>query len=138
MGNLPVVGGSYNTWGVELNNWLLDDHLSEGRHHSRVMSTGVSFDTSVTNGDVVYFDYGFSGFKQALADGTYKQNAVGIRKDTTAVVLFGAGDSTAVLIPGTQYYLSDTTAGRITSVVPGNVVKVGIGITPTMLLVNIR
>lgn len=143
MPNLPVVGGSYNTWGTELNNWLLEDHQWGSNHYPRTQLLGIAYDISVTNGDAVFFDSSTNMLQKAIADGSYRQEVVGMMRDidNTAVVLFGMTDTTSPVIAGTQYYLSDTTAGRIVPYAPANVVKIGIGIPTdvgTALLVNIK
>ena len=143
MAQLPVVGASFNTWGSELNTYLLEEHQFGGDHYPRVQLRGVAYGGSVTNGDAVFFDSSTNTLQKAIADGSYRQEVIGMMRDidNTAIVIFGITDTTSPVIAGTQYYLSDTTAGKIVPYAPSNAVKIGIGVPSdigTALLVNIR
>lgn len=99
----------------------------------------VIFDGSVSNGNAVYFDSGSSTFKLAIADGTVKQQMIGLA-DVTNHRIYGFGLVTGLsgLTAGSLYYLSTVTPGAITLTVPsGNIVPVGVAYTTTSLFLNI-
>lgn len=138
---LPFVGGDNNAWGLILNTWLSFDHLPGGANSPAVATSGVLIDPSVNKGDVVYLDSTSFSYKLALADGSIRQQVVGLVRslDTTAVVLFGVTDTTATVTPGIDYYLSSSIPGGITSTKPlSNIVRVGTGLTSSTLLVTIE
>lgn len=97
------------------------------------------FDASVADGEAVYWDSANSLFDEAIADGTGKQNAVGIADVTNSkVYAFGSCPILSGLTPGSKYYLSDAVAGAITTTQPSaNVVQVGIAKSATELVVDI-
>lgn len=139
MPNLPIVGSSYNVWGTELNNWLLFDHQTSGEHLTRrILLTGYQLDPAVKKGDVVYLDSS-SILKQAFADGTEKQNAIGmvLSLDNTAITLVGHCDTTSLVVVGNVYYLSDSTAGRITTTPSSSIIKIGQAVTTDSIFVDI-
>jgi hypothetical protein len=98
-----------------------------------VVIDGVTFAPAVTtSGQVVYWDNGNARFDLAIADGTNKQNAVGVADlANTSVAAFGDATLFAGLTPGARYYLSGTVAGGLTLVAPGMGKTVGIGIART-------
>jgi hypothetical protein len=104
-----------------------------------VILDSVTFEASVTNGEVVYWDSANSRFDEALADGTTKQNAVGIADVTNSkVYAFGSCGLLSGMTPGSRYYLSSSVAGAITTTAPGsNVVTLGIAKSATELVVDI-
>lgn len=100
-----------------------------------------TFEASVSNGEVVYWDNANNRYDEALADGTATQNAIGIADVTNSrVFLFGSIPSGILtgLSANVPYYLSTVTPGAITSVRPSsNAVQVGIGKSATTFIVNI-
>lgn len=139
---LPIVGGDFNGWGDLLNYWLGYDHDSTGSHRPRVPDSSNPIDNSVSEGDFVYWDTTSSSYKPALAGSANPQQAspIGMMSHidpSPTIVLFGVADTTATLVPGTIYYLSDTTAGRVVSSPPGTAIKVGTAITTKKLVLNI-
>lgn len=105
-----------------------------------VVITAVTFNAGVSNGQPVYWDSANSRFDKAQADGTAKQNCVGFA-DVTNSKLYAFGDATlwsATLTAGARYYLSDTTAGGLTTVAPTtNVVQVGIAKTTSEMFIDV-
>jgi hypothetical protein len=103
-----------------------------------VILDNAAFEASVADGEVVYWDSANSRFDEALADGTAKQNAVGIADVTNSkVYAFGSCPILSGLTPG-AYYLDATTPGAITTVAPAtNIVKLGIAKTATEMFVDI-
>ena len=126
---LPTVGNSLNTWGDELNAYLEFDHTVDGQHNPKVYYPNAILDGAVTDGNIVYWEDSSDTWNQAIADSSAQGRVYGlcnITTDTTSIVLFGVGDTTASLSPGTQYYLSDTSAGQIVSSKPSsNIVEIG-------------
>lgn len=104
-----------------------------------VIISNAVFDASVIDSEVVYWDAANNRFDEAIADGTVKQNAIGIA-DVTNNKVYAFGDTPLflALTPGAKYYLSGTVAGAITSVLPAtNAVQVGIAKTTTDLQTDI-
>lgn len=105
-----------------------------------VIVEDATFEASVTDGEVVYWDAGNTRFDEAIADGSAAQQAVGIADVTNSrVVAFGQTPAGIVsgLTPGAKYYLSGSAAGALTTSAPANVVVVGIAKSATVLLVDI-
>ena len=97
-----------------------------------------AFEGTVSDSDVVYWDAGNTRYAKALADGTVAQNAIGIADVTNSKVEM-SGVMTAIdsgLTAGTTYYLSETTAGGITTT--QTKVKIGDARTTSALLININ
>jgi hypothetical protein len=97
------------------------------------------FESSVSDGEAVYWDSANSRFDEAVADGTAKQNAVGIADVTNSkVYAFGSCPILSGFTPGSRYYLSSSVAGGLTTTAPStNVVQVGIAKSATELIVDI-
>lgn len=104
-----------------------------------VIISGVIFQASVTDGEVVYWDSANSRFDEALADGSAAQNAVGVADVTNSkVYVFGDAVLFSGLTPGSKYYLSTVTPGAVTAVAPAsNIVQIGIAKTATEIFVDI-
>lgn len=97
-----------------------------------------AFQASVTDGEAVYWTG--TEFDEAVADGTSKQNVVGFA-DVTNGRVFVSGLMAGLLsglTANTQYYLSPTTPGALTSVNPGAyAVPVCIGRSATDIFVRV-
>lgn len=103
-----------------------------------VVLDSATFNAGVANGNAVYWDSANSRFDKALADGSVKQNMVGIADVTNSkVCAFGDATSLTGLTAGARYYLDGTTAGAITTTAPTNQVLVGIAKSTTELYVDI-
>jgi len=75
-----------------------------------------TFEGTVADGDVVYYNIGNVRFEKALADGSATQRAVGIADVTNSkVMVSGLVDTARSDTPGDILYLSDTVAGAITT-----------------------
>ena len=100
-----------------------------------------TFEASVANGEIVYWDNANNRFDEALADGTALQNAVGIADvSNLKVYLFGSIPTGLLsgLSANVPYYLSPVTPGGITSVRPtSNAVQIGISKSATTFFLNI-
>lgn len=115
--------------------WWLIDNISSG-----VAIDNATFDGAVVTGNAVYYDSVSSTFKQALANGAAPQNVIGFaniaqgRVYTIGLIGFLSG-----LTAGSTYYLSTTTAGTITSIMPvTNAVSIGVSKSTTELMINIQ
>src|SRR6185437_10171469 len=99
---------------------------------------GVGFDAGVVDGDVVYYDTGVPTFKKAQANGTVAGNVIGIADVTYgSVILSGVCNLFSGLTPGSIYYLSASSAGQVSTVLPGlNRVRMGIAKSATELFVQ--
>lgn len=142
---LPIVGGDIFTWGSVLNSYLSVEHDSTGAHRPRVADSSNATDVSVNGGDVVYWDNASSSYKPALAADLAKFKAMGMRHyvnppvDSTTIVVFGRCDTTATLVPGTNYYLSDSVAGSITDTPPTtDIIFVGQAVTSSTIFIDIN
>lgn len=105
-----------------------------------VVIDAVTFAPAVTtSGQVVYWDNANARFDLAIADGTDKQNTVGVADlAATSVVAFGDATLFAGLTPGGRYYLSAATAGAMTTVKPSlNAIFVGVARTATEVFIDI-
>lgn len=104
-----------------------------------VVLSPATFAAGVANGNVVYWDSAASKFDKALADGSAKQNAMGVADVTNSkVIAFGdAAGLFSGLTPGGRYYLDGTTAGAITTTAPANAVYIVIAKTATEVFVDI-
>lgn len=128
--------------GSSTNNTLLRQAITKMIQSAQreVVISGAVFAPAVTaSGQVVYWDSANSRFDLALADGSAKQNAVGVADLTnSAVVAFGDAVLFAGLTPGSRYYLSTVTAGTLTAILPvSNAVQVGIARSATEMFVDI-
>lgn len=87
-----------------------------------------AFEASVADGEAVYWDVTNSRFDEAVADGTTKQNVIGIADVTNSrVFINGLVPGFSGLTGNVKYYLSGVTPGALTSVLPtSNIVIVGI------------
>jgi hypothetical protein len=78
-----------------------------------------TFEGSVINSDVVYYNIGNARYEKALADGTTKQHFVGVADITNNKVIGGGflGNPVIVGVPvqGSIIYLSDTLPGVMTT-----------------------
>jgi hypothetical protein len=114
--------------------WRLIDNFGES-----VIYNNAVFHNAVVDKQVVYWDSANSRFDAALADGTAKQNVVGIA-DVTNKRVYGLGLVPIMtgLTPGAVYYLSGTTPGAIMTSVPisGLAVRLGLAKSPTQLFFN--
>ncbi len=101
---------------------------------------GATFEASVANGEVVYWDNANSRFDEAIATGTATQNAIGIADVTNARVhLFGLVTGLSGLTPNTAYYLSTATPGAITTTKPvTNAVRIGTSKGTTTIYLDIN
>lgn len=126
--DLPSVGASW---------WVIDNTSNS------IIYDNVQFDPSVSNFDVVYFDGTSSTFKKAIANGAVQENAIGIA-DITEQRIWAFGycpifPSGSGIIAGETYYLSETTAGSITNVLPtSNIIIIGIAKSATEVFLNIQ
>jgi hypothetical protein len=99
-----------------------------------------ALDGAVVTGDAVYYDSTSSTFKKALANGAAPQKIIGFahvassRVFMTGIIGFLTG-----LTAGNTYYLSTTTAGALTTIIPTiNAVAVGFSKSTTELMINIQ
>jgi hypothetical protein len=98
----------------------------------------VTFGPSVSDGDAVYWDNANSRYDRAIADGTDKQKMVGFADVTNSLVeAFGRSALFSGLTAGAPYYLSDSTAGAISSTAPSEKVAVGLAKSATVMFVDI-
>ncbi|GAB2182686.1 hypothetical protein DLREEDagrD3_29090 [Denitratisoma sp. agr-D3] len=104
-----------------------------------VVINNATFAPAVTGtGKVVYWDSANSRFDLALADGTAKQNAVGVADVPSGnVYAIGAAVLFAGLTPGARYYLDATTAGAMTTTAPANGVYIGVAKSATEMFVDV-
>lgn len=103
-----------------------------------VVINNVTFDASVSNGEVVRWDSANSRFDEAVADGTSNNRAVGVADVTNSkVYLYGECPLFSGLTPGARYYLDPTTPGAITSTAPTDAVMVGIAKSATVLWADV-
>jgi len=114
--------------------WTLDDGTSNS-----VSQAAAVFDENVNKGDIVYWNPSSNTYNQALANGAFAQNAIGIADLTNGrVIQFGNCALFSGLSKGDLYYLSITTPGAITNLKPGlNAVQVGIALSDTVLFFSI-
>ncbi len=132
---LPIIGGSFDSWGDELNAYLNYDHESSGGHKPNVAYHYPPTDGGVVDGNVVFWDTTSATFKKAISDGTLsgRDSIIGLYEatpslDRTAVVFYGTADTTAAIAAGTEYYISDSVAGEFTSSKPvANAISLGVG-----------
>lgn len=79
-----------------------------------------TFEGSVVDSDVVYYNIGNARYEKALADGTVKQHFVGVADVTNSKVIGGGFLGNPVIsgapAQGDIIYLSDTTPGQMTTV----------------------
>ena len=115
--------------------WLFLDNTA-----TDVAIDNIAFDGSVVTGNSVYYDSTSSTFKQALANGANPQKIIGFahvassRVFMTGIIGFLTG-----LTPGSTYYLSTTTPGALTTIMPStNAVAVGFSKSTTELMINIQ
>ena len=105
---------------------------------SVVKTAGVTFEGTVADGDVVYWDSGNTRYAKAISDGSAAQNAVGFA-DVTNLTLEMSGvmsGLTSSLTAGSTYYLSSTVAGDISTTKSS--VRMGEARTTSALLININ
>lgn len=113
--------------------WRLDDFSAQ-----KIAVDDSIFNAGVVDGNIVYWDSANSRFDKALADGSAKQQAIGVadvtnkRVLTTGLVTLFSG-----LTPGLIYYLSGSVAGTVTSTQPDNALAVGTAKTATGVFLNI-
>ncbi len=135
---LPVNNSDFFTWGTLLNTWLSYDHDSTGSHRPRVPDSSNIVHASVNDGDWVYWSDTSNAYMPAQAGVTLPPVGIKSHSDVNpTVILFGRADTTAVMTPGTTYYLSDTTAGRQTSVAPSTSIIVGVSLSASQILARI-
>lgn len=140
---LPNVGGDSFQWGSILNTWLSSDHDSTSFHRPRVSDSSNNVNSNM--GDVVYWDNITSSYKPALAGDSTKFKAMGMREylnppvsDSSTIVLSGKCDTTAVLTPGSKYYLSGSVAGAITATPPStDIIFIGQALTSSTIFIDI-
>jgi hypothetical protein len=104
-----------------------------------VVIPNATFNTGVADGNIVYYDSVNSRYDKALADGSVKQNVVGVA-DVGNGQVFTSGQPSIFtgLTANTPYYLSTTIAGAVTATpVTGSVVFLGISRTTTRIVLNI-
>lgn len=110
-----------------------------GIAESGIVINPATFEGTVANGDVVYYDSTNSRYAKAIADGTAKQMAIGIA-DVTNTKVFAYGEAAGLLsglTAGSRYYLSDVTAGALVTTAPAEVVVVGIAKSATSMHISI-
>lgn len=99
--------------------------------------------TGVANGDVVYFDVVAGKWDKAVADGSIKQQALGIAIINSGFSYVGcAGYLSSYgpggLTPGARYYLSTVTPGALTAIMPAsNAVQIGVAQSATSIFIQI-
>ncbi|MEW4983058.1 MAG: hypothetical protein AB1Y26_07485 [Cycloclasticus sp.] len=109
-----------------------------GQSNHVVRLDGATFAPAVADGNAVYWDEGNSRYDKAIADATDKQDVVGFADVTNSLVeAFGRSDLFSGLTAGSRYYLSDATAGAITTVAPAEKVMLGLAKSATTLFVDI-
>lgn len=115
--------------------WLLIDNTA-----SAVAIDNAALDGAVVTGNAVYYDSVSSTFKQALANGAAPQKIIGFAHTGTGRVFTnGLASFMTGLTPGSTYYLSTTTAGTLTTIMPTtNAVSVGVAKSATELMINIQ
>lgn len=106
---------------------LINDSLPTVSEN-RVFVEAATFEGTVSDGDVVYWDNGNNRFAKALADGSATGNALGLADVTSSeVTIYGEHTAgIAGLTPGARYYLSGDTAGELTDTAPADTVKMGV------------
>lgn len=115
--------------------WLFIDNTS-----GAVVIDNAAFDGAVVQGNAVYYDSASATFKQALANGAGPQKIIGFA-DVTFARVFTSGfvGFLSGLTAGQTYYLSTTTPGAITNIIPAtNVVSVGFSKSATELMINLQ
>ena len=129
-----LVNGNTTDPAVNKINWRLCDFSAD-----KVTIDGVTFAAGVVNGDMVYWDSVNSVYDKAIADGTVKQNVVGIADVPSARVVTAGEPSIFVgLITNSEYFLSTTVAGTVTNIRPtDNIVFLGIARNSSRILLNI-
>jgi hypothetical protein len=145
MSRLPNVGSDLFVWGGILNDYLSVEHDSTGSHFLRVSDSSNAIDGSANGGDICFWDSGSSSYKPALASDPAKFRAMGMRHyvnpqtGPSTIVVFGRCDTTAVLTPGSKYYLSDSLAGAITATPPTtDIIFVGQALTSSTIFIDIN
>ncbi len=121
MPSLPTVGGSTDTWGTELNDWLLEGHSAGGRNPSVSIDVNQS-SHGLSVGNAVKVT-GTDTYAKAKADSAANSEVVGIVSevaDTNNFTLLMAGKISGLssLSADTVYFLDPTTAGALTSTEP--------------------
>lgn len=112
--------------------------MIQGGQRSVIINNAVFAGAVTGTGKAVYWDSANSRFDLALADGSAKQNCVGVADvANTSVYAFGDAILFSGLTPGARYYLDGTTAGAITTTAPANGVYLGIARTATEVFVDI-
>lgn len=99
----------------------------------------VTFGSNVVNGSVVRYNSSTSTYLAAIADGTSKDEAIGIADVTNNLVyIYGKVPLFSGLVEGDLYYLSSTTAGSITPTkTSADIVLIGVAASSTELLIDI-
>lgn len=103
-----------------------------------IFDDSITFEGTVADGDVVYYDAGNSWFAKAVANATVAQNVIGVA-DVTFKRIFGFGvcGLFSGLTAGSAYYLSTATPGAVTSTIPGdNIVPLGFAFTTTTMFLQ--
>lgn len=115
--------------------WRLNDFSAQ-----LIAFDAAVFEPGIVNGSIVYFSEGEGRYKLALADGSIAQNVVGVADVTNGRVISNGEPSLFTgLASNNIYYLSETTPGAITTTLPiNNVVRLGIGRSPTRMFINIE
>jgi hypothetical protein len=117
---------------------LLDASMIPGTNAFADFTVGT---TTVANGDLVYIApaTGLVELAKADADATKSQGFVLVGNTTgNTVTVYFEGENTAVSgqTPGTEYYLSAATAGKVTATPPSNpnfIQPVGFSVTATRM-----
>lgn len=102
-----------------------------------VILGNATFEGTVVNTDVVYWDPVNSWYAKALANGTNLGRVIGIANvSQKTVYTYGLVDFATGLTPGTLYYLSNSSAGALTATRPLNyVIGLGVALSATQLMI---
>lgn len=111
--------------------------LSQSRQ--AVIYDAAAFAAGVTQGAAVYYDSAEARFDLAVADGTVKQQMVGLADVLGGrVYAFGRCPLFTGLTPGAMYYLSPSTPGALTTVKPSDrIVPVGVAQSASEMYVDV-
>lgn len=135
------------------NNNPIHDRIVENSHGSSTSPTtvdnaipGVTCDSSVIVGDIVYMDVGGTAFR-AISSSVSTSAIVGIciaKASATSCTVQVTGYTPSIyggLVPGQTYFLSNTVLGQLTSTYPTTanhvIAPVGVAYNSTQLIINI-
>ena len=119
---------------TDYSTWSLVSYLND----AGVIVDGIITAPGVDLADVVYYDAVNSRYDKALADGSEKQNALGVIDQLIPNRLWLSGQiafTFGSLVSGSTYYLSSTLPGQV-SITPSSV-KMGVATSYSIMIVSI-